>query len=60
MSTAVGRETIERLMPRQNPQRRRVRLAPELSADVGVICLFEFSDVGGGQAPALQRKLDCS
>ena len=37
LSPAVGRATIKRLMPTQNPQRRRVRLAAEVYADIGVI-----------------------
>ena len=38
MSPAVGRETSKRLMPKQNPQRRRIRLAAEVDADIGVLC----------------------
>ena len=38
MSPAVGRETSKRLMPKQNPQRRRIRRAAEVYADIGVIC----------------------
>ena len=38
MSPAVGRETIQRLMPKQNPQRRRISRAAEVYAEIGVIC----------------------
>ena len=33
-------------MPRQNPQRRRIRLAPEVYADVGVICSITIAVKG--------------
>ena len=46
MSPAVGREIIERLMPRQNPQRRRIRLAPDVYAEVGVICSITIAVKG--------------
>ena len=38
MSPAVGREAIKRLMPKQNPQRRRIRLPAEVYAELGMIC----------------------
>ena len=38
MSPAVGRATSKRLMPQQNPQRRSIRLAAEVNAEIGVIC----------------------
>ena len=31
-----GRKTIKRLMPKQNPERRRIRLAAEVYAEIGV------------------------
>ena len=37
MSPAVGRETSDRLMPRQHPPRRRIRLAAEVYAELGMI-----------------------
>ena len=46
MSPAAARETIDRLMPRQNPQRRRIRLAPKVYADVGVICSITIAVKG--------------
>ena len=38
MSPAVGRATSKRLIPKQHPQRRRIRFAAEVYADIGVIC----------------------
>ena len=38
MSPAVGRETIERLMPTQNLQRQRIRLPAAVYAKLGMIC----------------------
>ena len=46
MSPAVGRETSKRLMPKQNPQRRRIRLAAEVYADIGVIGLITIAVKG--------------
>ena len=46
MSPAVGRETTKRLMPNQNPQRRRIRLAAEVYADIGVICSIPIAVKG--------------
>ena len=37
LSPAVGRETIKRFMPKQNPQRRRIRLPAEVYAELGMI-----------------------
>ena len=37
MSPAVGRETINRFMPTQNPRRRRIRLPAEVYAELGMI-----------------------
>ena len=49
MSPAVGRETIKRLMPQQNPQRRRIRLAAAVDAEIGVLCSITIA--GKGRAP---------
>ena len=38
MSPAAGRELLAPLLSSENPQRRRFRLAPEVDAEVGVIC----------------------
>ena len=46
MSPAVGRETIKRLMPKQKPQRRRIRLAAEVYAEIGVICSITIAVKG--------------
>ena len=46
LSPAGGRETIDRLMPRQKPQRQRIRLAPKVYAEVGVICSITIAVKG--------------
>ena len=46
MSPAVGRETIKRLMPTQNPQRRRIRLPAEVYAARGMICSIPIAVTG--------------
>ena len=46
MSPAVGPETIQRFMPRQNPQWRRVGVAPEVDGDVSVICSITIAVKG--------------
>ena len=46
LSPAAGRETIERLTPKQNPQRRRIRLAAEGYADIVVICSITIAVKG--------------
>jgi putative transposase len=42
----VGRETIDRLMPTEHPQRRRIRLAPTAYADIGEICSITIAVKG--------------
>ena len=49
MSPAVGRETNKRLMPKQDPQRRRITLAADVYADIGVICSITIA--AKGRAP---------
>ena len=63
MSPAVGHEIIRRLMPKQNPQPRRIRLAAEVAtvgqAKTGArpfTAMVISADAGGGQAPALQLR----
>ena len=46
MSPAVGRETIERLMPKQNPKQRRLRLAAVVYAEIGVLCSLAIAVKG--------------
>ena len=46
MSPAVGRETIKRLRPIQNPQRRRIRLPAEVYAEPGIICSITIAVKG--------------
>ena len=53
MSPAVGRETIEPLMPKQNPQRRRISLAGGVYADIGVIRSIAIAVKG--RAPVFAR-----
>ena len=42
----VGREPIDGLMPTEHPQRRRIRLAPTASADIGEICSITIAVKG--------------
>ena len=53
MSPAVGRETITRLLPKQNPQRRRIRLPAEVYAELGMICSIPIAVKG--RAPVFAR-----
>ena len=46
MSPADGRETSKRLMPKQNPQRRRIRLPAEVYAELGMICSIPIAVKG--------------
>ena len=46
MSPAVSRETIKRLMPKQNPQRRRIRLPAGVYAELGLICSITIAVKG--------------
>ena len=46
MSPAVGGEIFKRLMPKQNPQRRRIRPAAEGYADIVVICSITIAVKG--------------
>ena len=46
MSPAVGRATIKRLMPKQNPRRRRIRLPAAVYAELGMICSITIAVKG--------------
>ncbi len=46
MSPVIGRETIDGFMPRENPQRRRIRLAPAVYAEIGEICSITIAVKG--------------
>ena len=37
---------VKRFMPKQNPQRRRIRLAAEVHADIRVICSIPIAVKG--------------
>ena len=53
MSPAAGRATIERPMPTQNPQRRRIRIPAEVYAELAMIC--SITSAVKGRAPAFAR-----
>ena len=66
LSPAVGRETSKRPVPKRNPQRRRIRLAAEVYAEIGVLCsitiavkgrapLFACPDVAAAAVDVLRR-----
>ena len=46
LSPPIGRETIDGPMPREHPQRRRIRLAPTVYADIGEICSITIAVKG--------------